>query len=162
MGFGYSHDLDRIKSKQTLDFHIQGFSTALSSSHTMRRLQLYSISYISLVIAHRTLIFKKNILCPCIDYFLSLQWTVLNPVFLTSLSLLPSQRYFPATPRKTYDSLFMCQYSSSFPPLWKFMVIHLFPLLENELFESFKVREYNLFDLYELITEPNTNNLLNE
>lgn len=42
------------------------------------------------------------------------------------------------------------------------MVIHLFPLLENELFESFKVREYNLFDLYELITEPNTNNLLNE
>lgn len=59
MGFGYSHDLDRIKSKQTLDFHIQGFSTALSSSHTMRRLQLYSISYISLVIAHRTLIFKK-------------------------------------------------------------------------------------------------------
>lgn len=38
MGFGYSHDLDRIKSKQTLDFHIQGFSTALSSSHTMRRL----------------------------------------------------------------------------------------------------------------------------
>lgn len=42
------------------------------------------------------------------------------------------------------------------------MVIHLFPLLENELFELFKVREYNLFDLYKLITEPNTNNLLNE
>ena len=35
-----------------------------------------------------------------IDYFLSLQWTVLDTVFLTSLSLLPSQRYFPATPRK--------------------------------------------------------------
>lgn len=40
------------------------------------------------------------------------------------------------------------------PSIMEFLVVHLFLLLEYQLFELFEVRDCNLFDLYIHITEP--------